>query len=91
MLWPLFVQGLAIQRGTPEEMNVKALLYLALLLALTGCSGGMGVKNEPSANKEQAIKHLIMNHSLTKKHYHTKGKSDQRTNRMLAWIELSKN
>ena len=91
MLWQLFAEGLALQRGTPEEMNVKALLYVALLLALTGCSGGMGVKNEPSANKEQAIKHLIMNHSLTKKHYHNKGKSDQCINRMLAWIELSKN
>ena len=71
-------------------MNVKALLYLALLLALAGCTGGMGVKIEPSANKGQAIKHSIMNHSLTKKHYHTKGESDQRTNRMLAWIELSR-
>ena len=91
MLWPLFAEGLAILRGTPEEMNVKALLYLALLLALTGRTEGMRVKIEPSANKGQAIKHSIMNHSLTKKHYHTKGESDQRTNRMLAWIELSKN
>jgi len=72
-------------------MNVKALLSLALLLALAGCTKGMRVKIEPSANKGQAIKHSIMNHSLTKKHYHTKGESDQRTNRMLAWIELSKN
>ena len=91
MLCQLFVQDLAIQKGTPEEMNVKAPLYVALLLALTGCTGGMGVKNEPSANKGQAIKHSIVNHSLTKKHYHSKAKSDQRTNRMLAWIELSKN
>ena len=72
-------------------MNVKALLYVALLLALTGCTGGMGVRNESATHKEQAIKRLIVNHPLAKSPYHTKGKSDQRTNRMLAWIELSKN
>ena len=91
MLWQLSVKELAIQGGAPEKMNIKALLYLALLLALTGCTGGMGVKNAPPTNKGQAIKHLTMNHSLTKKHYHSKGKSDQRTNRMLSWIELSTN
>ena len=91
MLWQLFVQDLAIQIGTPEEMKIKTLLYVALLLALTGCTGGMGVKNEPYANKEQAVKYLIKNHSLAKNHYDTKGKGNQRTNRMLAWIELSKN
>jgi hypothetical protein len=83
-LWQLFVQDLAIQPGPTEDMNVKALLYMALLLALTGCTGGLGVKNEPAA-------HLIMNRPLAKNPYHAKGKSDQRTNRMLAWIELSKN
>ena len=90
MLWQLFVQDLAIQIGTPEEMKIKALLYLSLLIALTSCTG-MVVKNEPSASKGQAVKYLIKNHSLAKNHYYTKGKSDQRTNRMLAWIELSKN
>jgi len=72
-------------------MRVKTLLYVALLLTLTGCSGVKVVKNEPSADKGQAIKVLMKNHSLTKNHDHTKGKSDQRTNRMLAWIELSRN
>ena len=91
MLCQLFVQDLAIQPGPTEDMNVKALLYMALLLALTGCTGGLGVKNEPAAHQEQSIKHLIMNRPLAKNPYHAKGKSDQRTNRMLAWIELSKN
>ena len=86
-----FFKDLAIQVGTPEEMNVTTLLYVALLLALTGCSGVKAVKNELSADKGQAIKVFLKNHSLTKNHDHTKGKSDQRTNRMLAWIELSKN
>jgi hypothetical protein len=71
-------------------MKAKALLYVGLLIALSGCTG-MAVKNEPPPSKEQAFKHLENNPSVTKNHNHTKGKSNPRTNRMLAWIELSKN
>jgi hypothetical protein len=71
-------------------MKAKALLYVGFLIALSGCTG-MAVKNEPPPNKEQAFKHLEKNPSVTKNHNHTKGKSNPRTNRMLAWIELSKN
>jgi hypothetical protein len=71
-------------------MKVRALLYLGLLIALSGCTG-IAVKNEPPPNMEKAFKHLENNPSITKNHNHTKGKSNPRTNRMLAWIELSKN
>ena len=71
-------------------MKVRALLYVGLLIALSGCTG-IAVTNEPPANKEQAFKHLENSPSITKNHNHTKGKSNPRTNRMLAWIELSKN
>ena len=76
--------------GRPHEMKTKALLYVGLLIALSGCTG-LAVKNELPPNKEQTFKHLGNNPSITKNHIHTKGKSNQRTNRMLAWIELSKN
>ncbi len=71
-------------------MKAKALLYVGLLIALSGCTG-MAVKNEPHPNKEQAFQHLENNPSITKSHNQTIGKSNPRTNRMLAWIELSKN
>jgi hypothetical protein len=71
-------------------MKVKALLYVGLLIALSGCTG-MGVKNEPSSNNEQAFKHLTKNHSIAENHYLIKGKSAQHTKRMMAWINISKN
>ena len=64
-------------------MKFQALLYLSLLIALTGCTG-MVVKNDPPPNKEQATKQLEMNP------FHVKGKNGQHTKHMLAWIELSK-
>jgi hypothetical protein len=70
-------------------MKVRALLYLGLLIALSGCTG-ITVKNEPHPNKEKAFNRLANNPSLTKNHNHTKGKSNPRTKRMMAWIELSK-
>ena len=71
-------------------MKVRALLYVGLLIALSGCTG-IAVTNEPPPNKEQAFEHLEKNPSVTKNHNQPKGKSNPRTNRMLAWIELSKN
>ena len=71
-------------------MKAKALLYIGLLIVLPGCTG-MAIKNEPHQNKDQAFKPLENNPSITKSHKHTNGKSNPRTNRMLAWIELSKN
>jgi hypothetical protein len=70
-------------------MKAKALLYVGLLIALSGCTG-IAVKNEPPPNKDHAFKHLENNHSIAENHYHIKGKSNQHTKRMLAWIELSK-
>ncbi len=64
-------------------MKVKALLYVGLLIALSGCTG-MGVKNELSSSKEQAFKHA-------ENQYLFKGKSAQHTKRMMAWINISKN
>ena len=70
-------------------MKVKPLLYLGLLIALSGCPG-MVVKNDPSSNKGQAFKHLTKNHFIAENHYLIKGNSAQYTKRMMAWIELSK-
>jgi hypothetical protein len=70
-------------------MKVKALLYVGLLIALSGCTG-MAVKNEPSSNKEQAFKHLTKNHFIAENHYLIKSKSAQHTKRMMAWINISK-
>jgi len=71
-------------------MKVRALLYVGLLIALSGCTG-IAVKNEPSSNKEQAFKHLTKNHSIAENHSLIKGKSAQHTKRMMAWINISKN
>ena len=67
-------------------MKVKALLYVGLLIALSGCTG-MAVKDEPSSNKGQASKHVTKN---AENHYLIKGKSAQHTKRMMAWINISK-
>ncbi len=70
-------------------MKVKALLYVGLLIALSGCTG-MAVKNEPSSSKEQSLKHLTKNYFIAENPYLIRSNSAQHTKRMMTWINISK-
>ena len=70
-------------------MKVTVLRYVGLLIALSGCTG-MIVNNEPSPKEEHACKQAEKNHYIAKNYCFSEGEGNQRTKRMMAWIELSK-
>jgi len=66
------------------SLEMKAIIIISVgLFIMSGCVG-KGLQKESSPNREPISKHLENPPSLLK------AKNSKHTNRMLAWIELSR-